>query len=191
MAPYVRHVMLRAILWISILLSPFSRLLAQQYIPVDEGSSVQFRIVNHLVFTTTVNGYLKGLKGTIRFNPEEPKAALFDVSVAVNTISTGINMRDKDLKKEKYFNAEQYPVIHLRSNSVTATDKKGVYHLSAALTIRGITKNISFPFTATPVNGGYLFKGTFQIKRLDFNVGTDNAIEDQLTVMLEVTARKQ
>lgn len=183
--------MLRAILWISILLSPFSRLLAQQYIPVDEGSTVQFKIVNHLIFTTTVNGYLKGLKGTIRFNPEEPKSASFDVSVAVNTISTGIGMRDNDLKKEKYFNAEKYPVIHLHSNSITATDKKGVYHLSAALTIKGTTKNISFPFTATPTSSGYLFKGTFQIKRLDFNVGTDNPIEDQLTVILEVTAKKQ
>jgi polyisoprenoid-binding protein YceI len=183
--------MLRAILWCSILLLPFGRLTAQQYVPVDNGSTVQFRIVNHLIFTSTVNGYFKGLKGTIQFNPDDPKSAHFDVSVAVNTISTGIGMRDSDLEKEKYFNADKFPLIQLRSSSVTASAKKGEYQLTAALTIKGITKNISFPFTATPQGDGYHFKGTFSIKRLDFNVGPDNAIENQLTVILDVAAKKQ
>ena len=68
--------------------------------PVDEGSAVKFRIKN---FGGTVIGSFKGLNGTIHFNPSDLSSAAFDVTVDVNTINTGIDMRNNDLKKEKYF----------------------------------------------------------------------------------------
>lgn len=164
---------------------------AQQYMPTDNGSKVQFRIVNHLVFSSTVNGYFKGLKGTIVFNPNDLKASSMDVSVDVNSISTGIGKRDKDLKKEEYFNADKFSVIRIKSSSITAGSRAGNYVLAASLTIKGTTKNISIPFTATPSGNGYLFKGSFSMNRLDYKVGGDNAIDKNLTVMLEVFAKKQ
>ncbi|XZF16322.1 YceI family protein [Chitinophagaceae bacterium MMS25-I14] len=170
---------------------PAEKLAAQRYIPTDAGSKVQFRVVNHLILSSTVNGYFKGLKGTIDFNPDNLKAASIDVSVAVATISTGIGMRDKDLKKEDYFNAEKYPVIRIKSNSVSKSNKAGTYMLSAALTMKGITKNISIPFTATPSGNGCTFKSTFTVNRKDYGVGDTKKIDEQVTVMLEVAAKKQ
>ena len=168
-----------------------STLHAQQYTPVDNDSKVQFTIVNHLVFTTTVNGYFKGLKGNIRFDPHDPKSAVIDATVAVNTISTGIGKRDRDLQEEKYFNAAKYPVMRLLSTTVVATDKANTYQMTAALTIKGITKTVSFPFTAVVSGNGCQFNGQFTINRKDFRVGPDNAIDDKLTVVLKVMAKKQ
>ncbi|MET3880285.1 polyisoprenoid-binding protein YceI [Chitinophaga sp. OAE865] len=164
---------------------------AQQYTPVDQGSKVQFTIINHLIFTSTVNGYFKGLRGSIRFDPANLKSTAIDATVDVNTISTGIGKRDRDLLEEKYFNAAKFPVMRIVATSVTATDKPSTYQLTAALTIKGITRTIAFPFTAVVSSGALQLAGKFTINRKDFQVGPDNAIDDKLTVTLNVQAKKQ
>ncbi|HEY9256529.1 YceI family protein [Chitinophaga sp.] len=176
---------------LSFLLLYSYNLSAQQYTATDDGATVKFTIVNHLVFTSTVNGYFKGLKGSIRFDPHDPKSAMIDATVAVKTISTGIGKRDRDLQEEKYFNASKYPVMRLQSTSVTATDKSNTYQFTGALTIKGVTKTISFPFTAVLSGNAIQLNGQFTIKRKDFGVGPDNAIDDKLTVDLKVLAKKQ
>ncbi|SEW54003.1 Polyisoprenoid-binding protein YceI [Chitinophaga arvensicola] len=163
---------------------------AQQYVPADAGSKVQFTIVNHLIFTSTVNGYFKGLKGNIRFDPKDPGAAVIDATVDVKTISTGIGKRDRDLMEEKYFNADKYPVMRILSTNIKATDKPSGYQLTAALTIKGITHTIAFPFTAVLSGNMLQLNGQFTINRKDFQVGPDNAIDDKLTVILSVQAKK-
>jgi polyisoprenoid-binding protein YceI len=168
-----------------------SILQAQQYIPADEGSKIQFTIINHLVFTSTVNGYFKGLKGNIRFDPHDPKSAMIEATVTVNTISTGIGKRDRDLLEEKYFNAGKYPVMRLLSTTIVATDRPNTYQLTGALTIKGVTRTIAFPFTAVLGPNSCQLNGQFTINRKDFGVGPDNAIDDKLTVVLKVLAKKQ
>ncbi|MGO4288321.1 YceI family protein [Chitinophaga sp. RAB17] len=179
------------LLLFSLLILCGTTLQAQQYTATDEGATVKFTIINHLVFTSTVNGYFKGLKGNIRFDPHDLKSAVIDATVAVNTISTGIGKRDRDLLEEKYFNAGKYPVMRLLSTSVAATDKPNTYQFTGALTIKGVTKTISFPFTAVVAANSCQLNGQFVIKRKDFGVGPDNAIDDKLTVVLKVLAKKQ
>ena len=50
----------------------------QSFVPVDSGSTVKFRIKN---FGFNVDGSFSGLKGTINFDPGNPDAGSFDVSV--------------------------------------------------------------------------------------------------------------
>jgi polyisoprenoid-binding protein YceI len=163
---------------------------AQQYKLSDDHSKVQFTVVNHLIFKTTVNGYFKGLKGAVTFDPKQLSGASVHATVNVSTISTGIGKRDRDLQDEDYFNAAKYPTMELRSLKITATDKPNTYQMTAALTIKGISKNISFPFIAVPNPAGCQFNATFIINRKDFNVGPDNPIDDKVTVTLSALAAK-
>ena len=174
---------------IFLMLSPFSGVFAQHYSPVDQSSAIQFKVVNHLIFKNTVTGTFKGLKGTIVFDPKNLAASSFDVSVEVKTISTGINMRNNDLQKEKYFNEQKHPRITIKSQSITKGSGNDEYTLTASLTMKGATKTISFPFTAIPEKGGYQFKGHFQLNRMDYNVGPDNSIENKVVVDLLVMAK--
>ena len=144
---------------------------AQQYKPVDDKSEVKFTVKN---FGLNTSGTLNGLKGSIQFNPSNLSTASFNVTVDVNTINTGIDMRDNHLKKEEYFNAEKYSDISFVSTGVKPGNDG--YIISGQLTIRGITKDISFPFTAVTQNGGMLFTGSFSINRKDFNVGGSSAV---------------
>ena len=59
------------------------------------------------------------------------------------------------------------------------------------ITIKGVTKEIKFPFTFTAKDGGYLFEGEFKINRRDFGVGGKSfSISDELSVELSVFAKK-
>lgn len=174
---------------IFLMLSPFSVVLAQHLIPVDQSSNIQFKVVNHLIFRSTVTGTFKGLKGTITFDPKNLAASSFDVSVEVKTISTGIGKRNSDLQNDKYFNEQKHPRIIIKSQSITKGSGNDEYVLTASLTMKGVTKTISFPFTAIPQKGGYQFKGHFQLNRMDYNVGPDNSIENKVVVDLLVIAK--
>lgn len=158
-----------------------------QLVPQNSSSTVRFKIKN-LGFNVT--GSLQGLQGDIHFDPAMPDADSFHVSVDVNTINTGIDMRDDHLKGRDYFDAQNYPRIAFTSDRVTKGGKPGTFFVSGKLTIRNVTKSISFPFNATAREGGYLFTAEFRINRKDFGVGGGSTIADNLTVLLSVFARK-
>src|SRR5689334_22641583 len=122
--------------------------------PIDKSNSVTFAIKN---FGISTKGELQGLKGGIKWDEANPAYSSFDVNVDVNTINTGIDMRDKDLKEAKWFNVSKYPTINFKSTRVTSTSVTG------NLTIKGVTKQISFPFSVTPVASGYIFEGEFPL----------------------------
>jgi polyisoprenoid-binding protein YceI len=165
-----------------------SLLYAQNFTPTDQDSRVKFIIKN---FGFNTSGTFEGLEGSIAFNPAKPQVAFFDVSVDAKTINTGIEARDTHLKKAEYFNVMKFPKINLKSTKIDTGDKTGTFNFSGLLTIKGITKEVNFPFTAIPKNNGYLFEGTFRLNRRDFEVGGESfSMSDELTVDLSVFARK-
>jgi polyisoprenoid-binding protein YceI len=164
-----------------------SFLTAQTFAPVDTASEVTFRIKN-LGFNTT--GSFSGLAGVISFNPDNPDGCSFDVHIEAGTVNTGVNMRDDHLRAEDFFDVKNHPQIRFVSEKVTGTKKNGTLFVSGKLTIKGVTKEISFPFTAQPVDDGYLFNGEFSINRKDYKVGGGSTVSDKLTVLLKVVAKK-
>jgi polyisoprenoid-binding protein YceI len=160
---------------------------AQQYQPADDKSSVTFTIKN---FGVNTGGAFKGLAGTIEFDKANPEKAVFDISVAAATVNTDNSTRDNHLRKEEYFDAEKFPELHFKSDKVIS--RGNGFSVSGKLTIKGTTKNISFPFTASPEEDGLLFEGNFEINRLDFKVGGSSMVlADKVTVKLSVAAKKK
>ena len=159
---------------------------SQQYKATDEGSSIKFKIKN---FGFETGGSFTGLQGTISFDPEDVKKDSLILSVDANTINTDNNMRDGHLRKEEYFDVQNYPRIRFVSTSVTV-DKNVHFTAIGQLTIKNTTKEISIPFIATPRDGGYIFTGEFKLNRRDFQVGGSSTISNSLTVYFSVFARK-
>lgn len=156
--------------------------------PVEEQSSVKFKIKNFGF--NTVTGSFKGLQGTIKFAPESLPASSVDVTVNTKSVNTGINMRDNHLRKEEYFDVNKYPVIRFVSSRITTSSKSGTFFIYGKLTIKNVTREVSFPFTAVTQEGGYLFNGEFKINRIDFRIGESSSVSDNLTVILNVFAKK-
>ncbi len=162
---------------------------AQDLLPTDVGSNVQFTIKN---FGFNTNGHFKGLKGKIFFNPDFPASATFSVSVSTSTINTDNDSRDKDLREKLYFDVEKFPEISIVSTKIDKTNKteEGFYFFTGNLVIKGVSKPISFPFKVEKVLNDYLFTGEFSINRLDFGVGEKSAVLGQKVIVnLKVLAK--
>ncbi len=158
--------------------------IGQSLNPSDAKSTIQFKIKN---FGSTVDGTFKGLTGTIDFDPLHPAMARFDVSLDANSIDTNNGLRNKHLKKEEYFNVITYPRIQFVSTSITSSSKTGAFVFKGNLTIKATTKEITFPFTYSLVNGVPVFNGEFQLNRRDFSVGGNSfSLSDTLVVLLSV-----
>jgi len=158
---------------------------AAQYKPADQGSLLQFTVKN---FGFEVTGTFKGLQGNITFDPANTAASAFDVTIDASTVNTDNSLRDSHLRGDSYFDVKNYPKIHFVSAQITGAN--GSYKVTGKLTIKKTTKPISFPFTAGATDDGYLFKGKFTINRKDFDVGGTSTISDELTVLLNIAAKK-
>ncbi len=166
---------------------------AQEYVPAAKGCKVAFTVTNHKDGEGTIRGTLSNLKGKIIFDPQHLNSALFDITVIAGSANTGAAERDKTLKKDTYFNPVKYPLISIKSTGVTQDRPGGViYVMHGNLTIKGITKPVNIQFTATPSGSGYLFRGSFRLSRLAFNVGTkDDGVDDNVSIFIEVRANKK
>lgn len=158
-----------------------SKITTAQYKPVDSGSELKFTIGN---FGFDVNGTFSGFMGKVNFDAQTPANSSFDVTIDAATVNTGNQLRDKHLKEESYFDVTNYPHIHLVSGKISGS--RGSYQFTGTLTIKGKSKDISFPFTATAADDGYVFHGSFKIKRKDFDVGGTSTISNELEVSLNV-----
>jgi len=158
-----------------------------QFVPAVQGSSVVFKIRN---FGFEVTGKFTDIHGRIHFDPQNMASDSFDIVVAAASVNTDNNLRDSHLKGEGYFDVANYPDIHFISTGITTSTNKGTYLLTGRLTIKNIVREIKFPFVATADGEGYILKGSFKIKRKDFNVGGTSTIADELEVLLDVQAKK-
>jgi polyisoprenoid-binding protein YceI len=178
--------MMKALLSLTFLFAGLFTVKAQQYKPLDDKSEVNFTIKN---FGFSTPGSLKGLKGSIKFNSSDLVSSSFNVSVDVNTVNTGVDARDSHIKKEEYFNAEKFPVISF--NSTKITKEQNSYTVTGNLTIKGVTRPVSFPFTVQNQDNGLIFSGSFSINRKDFGVGGSSAVlGNSVDVSLKVFAVK-
>ncbi|HEY4149061.1 MAG TPA: YceI family protein [Chitinophagaceae bacterium] len=164
-----------------------SRLSAQLYQPIDGKSTVKFVIKN---FGINTGGDFKGLQGTIAWDAATPDKSFFDISVDASTVNTSSDGRDNHLRQEEYFNVAQFPKISFVSAKIIPSGSS--FTVRGKLSIKGVTKDISIPFTAVAKDDGYLFEGTFTIDRRDFKVGGNSAVMgDNVLVSLSVFAAKK
>jgi len=161
---------------------------AQTYQPVEEKSTIKFTIKN---FGVNTGGSFKGPHGSIIFDPSDLSKSAFDVSVPAETINTDNESRDKHLKGEDYFSVKEFPNISFKSDKIEGNAKKG-YTVKGKLTMKGTTRDISFPFTAAQQGSDWLFNGEIKLNRRDFKVGGNSAVlSDNLVVSLSVFAAKK
>jgi len=146
-------------------------------------SAVDFKIKNAGIGVT---GSFKKFETTIEFNESAKAPSSIKTTIEVETIDTGIEARDKHLRKEEYFNADTYPVITFVSTQILKTTS-GSFIAEGKLTIKGVTKEVKIPFTY--INS--IFQGTLSLNRRDYNVGGSSiTMSDDVEAILKVAIIK-
>lgn len=131
----------------------------------------------------TVKGTFGKLTALVLFNPDEPANAKIEATVPVQSIETGINLRNKHLKKPENFDAARFPEMSLK---LIRLDKDGTqWKGNFELTIKGIRKNLTLPVTFSSDGSSARISSSFTINRLDFHVGESSwTLSDDVTVNL-------
>jgi polyisoprenoid-binding protein YceI len=175
----MKHIILSFLLGLSTLS------MAQQHLAVTD-SKISFTIKNAGL---PVHGTLGKLESTLTFDASQPEAGHLEAMVKVATLETGIALRDRHLQKPDYFDASKYPAIHLVSKSLKQSGNG--YFGQFTLTIKGVAKSVSFPFTYIATKTGNRFEGAFTINRRDFNIGGNSwVLSDVVKVEIIVDVAK-
>ncbi|MDM1038530.1 YceI family protein [Myroides odoratimimus] len=165
-----------ALLFVATLFSVAS--FAQTKWNVDNYHSFLNFSVKHLGISF-VDGRFDKYEGTFEGTPEDLTKGTFKFSVDMNSVNTSIEMRDNHLKADDFFAAEKFPAMTFESKSIKKVGKDQ-YKLEGNLTIRNITKPVTFDLTY----GGLLkddgqgntklgFQASTTINRFDFGVAYD------------------
>lgn len=167
--------------------------------PIDNGHST-------VGFSVPILGGLSQVKGkftdfTITLNADEKDITKSSVSVVIKatSIDTGIERRDAHLRNADFFDVEKFPEITFKSERIEKKGKQFIAH--GPLTMHGVTKQISLPFTVngtfkSPTNNklsvGY--SARMVLNRRDFGINyarQDNPtfVGDNITVEIELVTR--
>ena len=144
---------------------------------IDPAHTVVGFSIRHLEINW-VEGRFKDITGEINFNDKDVTKSSVTFIAKTASIDTGVEARNTHLRSADFFEVEKYPEMTFRSARV---QKKGSgYVMSGDLTIKGVTKPISFPFTMTGAVkdpwGGTRFgvKAETTINRRDFGINYGN-----------------
>lgn len=105
-------------------------------------SEVAFK-VKHLVIST-VTGYFRKFEGHAEASAEDFSGASVTFSLDVDSIDTNQSDRDQHLKSADFFDVATFPTISFAGNLL---NQGGDYQLVGALTLKGITKEVSLEVT--------------------------------------------
>ena len=92
-----------------------------------------------------VPGYFRDFSGTIKYDGKDVAKSSVEFTAKATSVDTGVARRDDHLRKADFFEVEKYPDMTFKSTKV---EKKGKnWMVTGDLTMRGVTKQISFPIT--------------------------------------------
>jgi polyisoprenoid-binding protein YceI len=134
-------------------------------------------------------GIFKGLTGSIHFDAANLSTASFNVTVDVTTINTGNGLMNQHAKSDEWFDAAKFPQITFVSSKVTQSG--ATYQAVGTLTMHGVSKPFTLPFTFQPNATGGLFHANFTVDRTVFGIGKPGDVDDSISIELTVPVVKK
>ncbi len=146
-------------------------------------STVKFRIKNA---GFTVNGSFSSFTNQISFDPQNLSQSKLSGVVKVESVNTANSMRDNHLRNADYFDVKKFPTMKFESASIQliSTNK---FKVNGNLTIKDVTKKVSFEMNYQLKNGKQNFDASWKINRLDYHVGESSWVtDDELSIDIHI-----
>lgn len=138
-----------------------------------------------------VKGAFANWSADIAFDEVDLAGSKIKVNVQLGSVDSGDDDRDGTLKGAEFFNVAATPVAVFESSHIV---KQGDgYVADGTLTLAGVTKGVSLPFTVTIANGKAEAHGKLALSRKEFGIGkgqwaTSTEIGDRVDVLVHVKA---
>lgn len=117
-----------------------------------------------------VDGKFKKFAADLAFDPAKPQAARAKLDVDLASVDAGSSDADQEVAGKEWFNTKSFPKASFVSSSVKPLGGNK-FEVAGKLSIKGQSRDITFPATFTPAGNGGVFDGAFTIRRGDFAIG--------------------
>lgn len=159
---------------------------------VDKGASrVGFRAA---MSGTAFEGRFTRYDARIAFDPANLKGSKITAVIDLASAATGDPTRDEALPSSDWFAVKTHPRATFVSRRITAAGP-GRYVAAGELTLRGVKRPVSLPFTLAITGNTAQANGSLVLDRTAFGVGqgqfkTGEMVDTKVTVTIALTARR-
>lgn len=134
-------------------------------------------------FGSAVTGNFADWNASINFTDDRtlPVAGNVDVEIAISSLTLG-SVTDQAMGTD-FFNATQFPTARFTGDILHSDDG---YIADGAFTLKGITQPLRFDFDLALSDGEAEMTASFDLMRLDYQIGTDMPDESSLAFPVQV-----
>ena len=136
-------------------------------------------------------GGFRDFKGIVEVDPSAPAKGKVDVEIDATSLYTDSDKLVSHLKTADFFDVANHP----KATFTTTDVKKGAdkWTITGNLTLRGVTKSVTFPAKVNVTDAGVDVDAEFAINRKDFEMKyagkADDLIRDDVAVKLTIRSK--
>ncbi len=139
-----------------------------------------------------IDAKFRKFNAQISYDSAKPETSKANVDIDIASFDLGDAEYNKEVMKQEWFNAAQFPKASFVSSQIKA-GAAGKLDVIGKLTIKGKTTDISFPLTVKKDGTNQVFEGVLPIKRLTYNIGDGewkdtSMVADEVTIKFRVVA---
>jgi len=143
---------------------------------------------------TAFSGAFRRWDADIRFDPANLAGSSVTASIDAASAATGDADRDQALPTATFLSAARFPRATFAAHAFTSLGG-GRYQAIGTLTLRGVSKPLTLPFSLAITGGQAKMNASFGLNRLAFGVGQDewkatSALPASVTVTIALSATK-
>jgi polyisoprenoid-binding protein YceI len=160
-------------------------------------ATAEFKVKHMMI--ANVKGHFSKVTGVLHHAEGDPTKSSVEALIEAASIETREPQRDAHLKSADFLHVEKFPSLSFKSSDIKVVGE-GELNVDGDLTIRGVTRNVTFevagptPPTKDPWgNTRIAVSATTKINRKDFGLTWNAALEtggilvgDQVTITLDV-----
>ena len=141
------------------------------------------------------DGGFSTFKGTVDVVDGAPEKSKVDVQIEADSLTSDTEKLTGHLKSPDFFDVKTHPKATFVSTEIKKGGDKGATHtVTGNLTIKGITKTITFPATVTLSGDAANVDAEFAINRRDFSLNyagmPNDLIRDDVVIKLVIRGKK-
>jgi len=148
-----------------------------------------------------VPGFFRDFTGSVNYDAKDVSKSSVTFTAKASSIDTGNTGRDTHLRSKDFFEVETYPELTFKSTKVETKGKQMI--VTGDLTMKGVTKSVSIPFSIpgfvaptqrTGPRMGIMGETTLNRRDYNINYGTNlpgtsiPGIADEVQVRLQIEA---
>jgi polyisoprenoid-binding protein YceI len=141
------------------------------------------------------DGGFNTFKGTVDVVDGAPEKSKVDVDIEADSLTSDTEKLTGHLKSPDFFDVKTHPKASFVSTEIKKGGDKGATHtITGNLTIKGITKSVTFPATISLAGDTANVDTEFAINRRDFSLNyagmPNDLIRDDVVIKLAIRAKK-